>query len=146
MVVQASVQVGSRQGKRVFMTKREPREDLILIGRRIKAARDDMGFSQQQVINKLCDAGIEITQGGYGHWESGRTDIPSSTLVTLARVLKTDVRALLGQTDEEDWVDESPARFYNGLSPEDALVAKGVLRALFKASDAKATTHGHKAE
>ena len=119
---------------------------LIALGRRMKARREELQWSQQEVIMKLEQTGIEMTRAAYSHWETGRADIPSSALASIAGILKMSAGYLLGQQSEEEWVDERAMQFYNDIPPELRPTALATLRALCAASDRSRTTHGRKAE
>lgn len=119
---------------------------LVAMGKRLQARREELHWSQQDVITKLDEAGIEMTRAAYSHWETGRADIPSTALAAVARIMDISVNYLLGQTSESEWLDEQAMQFYNGTAPNLRPAAVATLRALFEASDRSRTTHGRKAE
>ena len=59
----------------------------------IKDLREDNDLTQQQVAELL-----NISQTTYSRYESGTLDIPSSSLIALAKYYKTSVDYLLGLT------------------------------------------------
>jgi transcriptional regulator with XRE-family HTH domain len=124
---------------------RELKPRLVAMGRRLQARREELQWSQHDVILKLGGAGIEMTRAAYSHWETGRADIPSSALAILADLLDISVGYLLGQQSAGEWIDEQAMQFYNGTSSELRGAAMAALKALFEASDRKGTTHGRKA-
>lgn len=124
---------------------RELKPQLVAMGRRMQARREELHWSQQDVITKLEQKGIEITRAAYSHWETGRADIPSSALAVAASILQLPANYLLGQQTETEWVDEQAMLFYNGTSPDLRLTAVATLKALWEASDRQRTTHGRKA-
>lgn len=121
------------------------RPQLVEMGRRMQARRDEHKWSQQDVITRLETAGIEMTRAAYSHWETGRADIPSSALSAIAKILMIPAAYLLGEKSEDSWLDEEAMEFYNGTSPELRVAARATLKALFEESDRQRTTHGHKA-
>ncbi len=118
---------------------------LVAMGKRMQVRREELQWSQQEVIQKLEQAGIEMTRAAYSHWETGRADIPSSALAKIATILTIPANYLLGQTSEEEWMDEQAMIFFNGTSPQLKQTAVATLKALFEASDRERTTHGRKA-
>lgn len=60
---------------------------------RIKDLREDHDLTQQQVAQLL-----NISQTTYSRYENGVLDIPSSSLIALAKFYKTSVDYLLGLT------------------------------------------------
>ena len=64
--------------------------------RNIKDLRDDADLTQKQVADLL-----KISQTTYSRYESGVLDIPSSSLIALARFYGTSVDYLLGLTSEK---------------------------------------------
>lgn len=125
---------------------REPKQELIDLGRRIKAAREDARLTQQQVINRLNEQGVHVVKSALGHWESGRNDIPVSTLIVLANVLKVEVNYLIGRSIDEDFLNQDPFfRRYFGLDPAKRGLINSMIDALYS-SDSETTTHGRKAE
>ena len=59
----------------------------------IKGLREDNDLTQQQIAKLL-----NISQTTYSRYESGMLDIPSSSLISLAKFYKTSVDYLLGLT------------------------------------------------
>lgn len=64
--------------------------------RRIRDLREDHDLTQQQVAQLL-----NISQTTYSRYESGVLDIPSSSLIILARFYKTSIDYLLGLTNRK---------------------------------------------
>jgi len=124
---------------------RELRPQLVAMGRRLQARRDELQWSQQDVITKLEQEGIEMTRAAYSHWETGRADIPSSALLVIADLMDLRASYLLGQQSETEWMDEQAMKFYHGTSQELRPAALATLKALCEASDRSRTTHGRKA-
>jgi len=61
----------------------------------IKDLREDSDLTQQQVAEVL-----HISQATYSRYESGTLDIPSSTLIALAKYYQTSVDYLLDLTND----------------------------------------------
>lgn len=61
---------------------------------RIRNLREDADWNQTQVA-----AYLGMSQTGYSKYETGENDIPSQTLIRLARLYHTSVDYLLGLTD-----------------------------------------------
>lgn len=130
---------------------REIRPELVARGRRIQLRREELQWSQQDMITKLEQAGIDwagsrtMTRAAYSHWETGRADIPASALAAVANVLEIPVAYLLGQQSQEEWFDVQAMQYYRGTSEELKPAALAALEALFRMSDQSRTTHGRKA-
>lgn len=62
----------------------------------IRDLREDHDLTQQQVAQLLS-----VSQTTYSRYESGALDIPSSSLITLARFYQTSVDYLLGLTQNK---------------------------------------------
>ncbi len=67
----------------------------------IKDLREDNDLTQQQVAELL-----NISQTTYSRYESGTLDIPSSSLIALAKYYKTSVDYLLGLTKNKTPYDK----------------------------------------
>ncbi len=67
----------------------------------IRDLREDNDLTQQQVAELL-----NISQTTYSRYESGVLDIPSSSLIFLAKYYKTSVDYLLGLTKNKDSCDK----------------------------------------
>ena len=61
---------------------------------RIRDLREDSDLSQKEIAKFL-----HVSQATYSRYETGTLDIPSSSLIALARFYKTSVDYLLGLTD-----------------------------------------------
>lgn len=62
---------------------------------RIRDLREDADMTQTQIA-----AYLGMSQTGYSKYETGENDIPSQTLIKLARFYATSVDYLLGLTDK----------------------------------------------
>lgn len=62
----------------------------------IKDLREDCDLTQQQIAELL-----HISQTTYSRYESGALDIPSSSLIALAKFYQTSVDYLLGLTQNK---------------------------------------------
>lgn len=62
----------------------------------IRDLREDRDLTQQQMAGLL-----NISQTTYSRYESGTLDIPSSSLIVLAKFYKTSVDYLLGLTNKK---------------------------------------------
>ena len=62
---------------------------------RIRNLREDKDLNQEQMAKLL-----NISQATYSRYESGLLDIPSFTLVKLAKFYNTSIDYLVGLTDE----------------------------------------------
>lgn len=62
----------------------------------IRDLREDRDLTQQQLAELL-----NISQTTYSRYESGTLDIPSSSLIVLAKFYKTSVDYLLGLTNNQ---------------------------------------------
>lgn len=67
--------------------------DRAALGRRLRAAREDAGLSQQDVANKLG-----VYQSTVAFMENGRRDVSALELAQLARLFGMTTDALLGIT------------------------------------------------
>lgn len=61
----------------------------------IRDIREDSDVTQRQIA-----AYLNVTQATYSRYENGRLDIPTDTLVLLAKFYNTSIDYLLDQTDE----------------------------------------------
>jgi len=62
----------------------------------IRDVRERANLTQAEVAKAL-----DITQSSYSYYEIGRRDIPTETLIKLAKYHKTSVDYLLGLTDND---------------------------------------------
>ena len=78
-------------------------------GKRIRAAREKRGFSQEQLAAKMQIDGLEITQRAISRVETGARVVPDYELPFYARALGVRVLWLLGLEDEsgDDAIDQS---------------------------------------
>lgn len=67
--------------------------EVMQLYKHIKDLREDADLTQQQVADIL-----NVSQTTYSRYESGVLDIPSSSLITLAKYYKTSVDYLLDLT------------------------------------------------
>ncbi len=65
--------------------------------KRIRDLREDHDWNQTTVAQQLG-----MSQTGYSKYETGENDIPTSVLITLARIYNTSVDYILGETDCKD--------------------------------------------
>jgi transcriptional regulator with XRE-family HTH domain len=68
----------------------------------IRDLREDHDLTQQQIAELL-----QISQTTYSRYESGILDIPSSSLIVLAKFYKTSVDYLLGLTNNKTPYEEA---------------------------------------
>ena len=61
---------------------------------RLRDLREDRDMNQTQVAKMLG-----MSQTGYSKYETGENDIPTATLIKLARFYNTSIDYLLGETD-----------------------------------------------
>ena len=61
---------------------------------RIRDLREDHDMTQKQLAQLLG-----MSQTGYSKYETGENDIPTATLIRLARLYGTSIDYLLGETD-----------------------------------------------
>ena len=78
--------------------EREHTTDEPSIGERLRAARQANRLSVQQARDLLLTShGESVTPQTWRNWESGRTRLPSSMIVTLSRLLSVPVGVLVGE-------------------------------------------------
>lgn len=63
---------------------------------RLRDLREDRDFSQQEIADLL-----NVSQATYSRYESGALDIPSASLIKLARFYKTSIDYLVGLTENK---------------------------------------------
>ncbi len=61
---------------------------------RIRNLREDKDLNQTQIAKMLG-----MSQTGYSKYETGENDIPTTTLIKLAKFYDTSIDYLLGQTN-----------------------------------------------
>ena len=94
------------------------------IGSRIRAARKEMGYSQEELAALLYMKKTTICK-----YEKDLHDIPSSVIIQLARILHTSPNyILLGEVKEEGWMEEMYELMENIKSPEMRRLASKQLR------------------
>ncbi len=94
------------------------------IGSRIRAARKEMGYSQEELAALLYMKKTTICK-----YEKDLHDIPSSVIVHLARILHTRSNyLLLGEVKEEGWMEEMYELMENIKSSEMRRLALKQLR------------------
>lgn len=64
-------------------------------GQILTAAREALGLSQEQAVERLEAAGYAVTRQALSHWETGRNAIPVRALIALRVALGVDPAALL---------------------------------------------------
>ena len=95
-----------------------------MIGSRIRAARKEMGYSQEELAALLYMKKTTICK-----YEKDLHDIPSSVIIQLARILHTSPNyILLGEVKEEGWMEEMYELMENIKSPEMRRLALKQLR------------------
>ena len=101
-------------------------KELTTVGARIRACRKDMGYSQETLAAMLYMKKSTICK-----YEKDEHDIPSSVLVELARALHTTPNyLLLGDIEEEDWMDDMIQILEKIKRPELRTLAKKQLELL----------------
>lgn len=94
------------------------------IGSSIRAARKEMGYSQEELAALLYMKKTTICK-----YEKDLHDIPSSVIIQLARILHTSPNyILLGEVKEEGWMEEMYELMENIKSPEMRRLALKQLR------------------
>ena len=68
---------------------------MYMIYQRMRDLREDKDLNQADVANYL-----HVSQSTYSRYESGVLDVPSTTLIALAKLYKVSVDYLLGLTDK----------------------------------------------
>lgn len=101
--------------------------------RRIRARREELGMSQEELANKL---GYK-SRSSINKIEKGENDIPQSKIVSFAQALHTTPEFLMGWDDNEQQAAEEPESYY--YDNEVAAIANEMkenpgLRVLFDAS------------
>lgn len=66
-----------------------------IFSKRLKSLRQESGFTQQEVADK-----ISINRGSYSNWENGKREPTLENVVKLAKLFKTTTDFLLGVTDD----------------------------------------------
>lgn len=72
-----------------------------LSGQRVRAARERLGLSQEQLAARMQVEGVNLTQKAVSRIETGERVVADYELMLLARTLGTSVSRLLGE-DETD--------------------------------------------
>ena len=62
---------------------------------RIRGLREDRDWNQTTVAKMLG-----MSQTGYSKYETGENDIPTQILIQLARIYRTSIDYLLGETND----------------------------------------------
>ena len=84
------------------------------IGSRIRVARKEMGYTQEELAALLYMKKTTICK-----YEKDLHDIPSSVIIQLARILHTSPNyILLGEVKEEGWMEEMYELMENIKLPE----------------------------
>ncbi|HFH8941570.1 TPA: helix-turn-helix domain-containing protein [Streptococcus agalactiae] len=66
-----------------------------IFSKRLKSLRQESGFTQQEVADK-----IGINRGSYSNWENGKREPTLENVVKLAKLFKTTTDFLLGVIDD----------------------------------------------
>jgi transcriptional regulator with XRE-family HTH domain len=69
------------------------------LNHRIKARREHLDISQEQVAARLQTYGINVSRNWVSAVERGRNRVPDDWICALAAALQTDPNALLGWED-----------------------------------------------
>ena len=64
---------------------------------RIRHLREDADLNQTQMAKLL-----KMSQTGYSKYETGENDIPTHILIEIAKIHKTSIDYLLGQTNRKE--------------------------------------------
>ena len=64
---------------------------------RIRHLREDADLNQTQMAKLL-----KMSQTGYSKYETGENDIPTHILIEIAKIHKTSIDYLLGQTNKKE--------------------------------------------
>lgn len=67
-----------------------------MFGEKLKALRKSTDMTQQQIADKLG-----VTRAAYSHFENGRNEPDSETIVKLAKIFEVSTDYLLGHTDSQ---------------------------------------------
>ena len=119
--------------------------EMIALGKRIQARREEKQWSQEEMLTKLQQHGFDVTRGAYSHWETGRVNLPALAVIALTDVLDLSADYLLGKQSEEEWLDDEVIQWYRAMCPDFRNAARAAMKALCEASDRQRTTHGRKA-
>ncbi len=65
--------------------------------KRIRDLREDTDMNQTEIAEMLG-----MSQTGYSKYETGENDIPTATLIKLAKFYNTSIDYLLGQTERKE--------------------------------------------
>ncbi len=68
-----------------------------LSGPQVRAVRDQLGLSQEQLAARMQVEGVPLTQKAISRIETGDRVVADYELMLLAKVLKTSISHLLGQ-------------------------------------------------
>ena len=68
----------------------------LLIGRRLKRARETLGLTQDEVAARLQTAGCDISRGTLAKIEIGMRHLQASEVEAFAKVLRMDYKDILG--------------------------------------------------
>jgi transcriptional regulator with XRE-family HTH domain len=95
-------------------------------GKRIRILRNDLGYSQPDLVEVLQKNGITVSQSALSRYERDETDVGGKVVAAIAKLfgVTTDYLLLLTDIpsvkDEEREADEKPKQIvdYSGLEPE----------------------------
>lgn len=99
---------------RVSAERSDPPSERQVVGRRLRAARETLGLTQDDVAGAL-----EIPRTSVIAMEAGRRNVTALELRRLARLYRRNVQWLLGEEEETAAVDQALYRATNVLSEDD---------------------------
>ncbi len=102
-----------------------------MLGERIKARREYLGLTQQEVADALS-----LNRVTYAQYEQGRNEIAATDLPRLGEVLRVSPSYFLGEIEAAEVQEDEFLKFYQGRPQPQKEQARRVLRALFDAQDA----------
>lgn len=70
------------------------------LGKRIVQLREDFGWSQPDLAQEMAKFGVNMTQGGVGHIETGSRKPSLPALIALSMALQVSTDYLLGVSDD----------------------------------------------
>jgi transcriptional regulator with XRE-family HTH domain len=71
---------------------KSPKPQRTAFGERLRKAREEIGYTQLQVAEKL-----KMGQSGYSDWETGSVEIKPDRIEAVAAILRTSVCELFGE-------------------------------------------------
>lgn len=88
--------------ERYAMTQSGPETPGFLVAWRVRSLRKQLGLKQDEMVRRLAEQGLEISQATYSRIEVGKSEIVKGAnyLVGLATALDCSVTYLLGLTSK----------------------------------------------